>query len=457
MIFMKNSMQAGFARLDITPPLGVEIPGGWDKRYGDGVLDPLYVNALAFRQGEKTAVVLVLDMLGMYQGSSIWHTQIAQELNLPRDAVFLCSTHSHTTPKVDRPGSDAQYDKWLFHRLCEAADLAIRDCRPVKDVQWAQQRAQGKTFVRRFYLKDGTVMTNPPAQIREQIVRPACEADDSLRLIRILREEGPEIALVNFQCHPDNTGGTSYSADYPGVLCSAVEAERENVRCVFLDGAEGQMVPGNRMEINTGLPGKGRAKAEFIGLGLAALVLPMFERTTSTRQTGLAFGQKIACLETKWDAARLEESRRIVALYQEGKTEQIHPVRKQANYIYAEALKICQLDDRQICPTVETLDKLPTPVSAIAFGGMALVGIPGEPFCEIGVNIRADAPFPVTCVCCQTNGSYGYFPDAKAYDQGGYEAYNTPVVKGSGEVLVATALELLNTLGCAEHQTPEAE
>lgn len=75
------------------------------------------------------------------------------------------------------------------------------------------------------------------------------------------------------------------------------------------------------------------------------------------------------------------------------------------------------------------------------------VEIPSEPFCEIGVNIRANAPFPVTCVCCQTNGSYGYFPDAKAYDQGGYESYNTPVVKGSGEVLVKTAQQLLNAIG----------
>ena len=32
---------AGFARLDITPPLGVAIPGAWKKRVGVGVLDPL--------------------------------------------------------------------------------------------------------------------------------------------------------------------------------------------------------------------------------------------------------------------------------------------------------------------------------------------------------------------------------------------------------------------------------
>ena len=53
----------GFARLDMTPPLGVDIPGGWNKKVGEGVLDPLYVNAIAFGDGEKTAVILVMDLL----------------------------------------------------------------------------------------------------------------------------------------------------------------------------------------------------------------------------------------------------------------------------------------------------------------------------------------------------------------------------------------------------------
>ena len=57
---------AGCARLDITPPLGVEIPGGWNRRVGLGVLDPLFVNAIAFGCGDRCAVLLCLDLLGLY-------------------------------------------------------------------------------------------------------------------------------------------------------------------------------------------------------------------------------------------------------------------------------------------------------------------------------------------------------------------------------------------------------
>ena len=38
---MKNITQAGFARLDITPPLGICSSGYFDARYACGILDPL--------------------------------------------------------------------------------------------------------------------------------------------------------------------------------------------------------------------------------------------------------------------------------------------------------------------------------------------------------------------------------------------------------------------------------
>ena len=82
----------------------------------------------------------------------------------------------------------------------------------------------------------------------------------------------------------------------------------------------------------------------------------------------------------------------------------------------------------------------------ITFCGLALVGLPGEPFNEIGKQVRKNSKFPVTCVLCQSNGAVGYIPTAEAHDQGGYEAYNTPYVRGTAEQMADTADELLKTL-----------
>ena len=418
---------AGFARLDITPPLGVPINGYFYKRIGKGVLDPLFVNAVAFGEGEKRAVLLVLDMMALPgQVGYEWSVKIARELGLSEQSVFLCCTHTHTAPLVEGAGSDEMYDAWLLRRLCDAVTIALDDCKPVVDVQWVQERAEGLAFPRRYVLNDGTVMTNPAGTYREQIREFACENDDTLRLIRILREGGPELTIVNFQSHPDNIGGEFYSADYPGAFRNRVELGREGVRCIFLDGAEGQMVASDRRK-GPKEPAS-HEKAMRYGARLGDFVLDIFDKTVSTGQKGLYFGQAEVRLKTKRDPSRVPEARRILELHEQGKDEQIHPFKKQAIYMVAEAGQLCRLEK-----TME--DYRDVPVSAVAFCGLALGGIPGEPFNEVGVQVRANSKFAATCVCCLTNGSHGYFPTAQAYEQGGYEVYNTPYVKGCAEQL----------------------
>jgi hypothetical protein len=60
-------------------------------------------------------------------------------------------------------------------------------------------------------------------------------------------------------------------------------------------------------------------------------------------------------------------------------------------------------------------------VTAVSLDGIALVGLPGEVFCEIGMNIRASSPFARTFVIAYANRVLGYIPTRQAYDEGGYE------------------------------------
>lgn len=430
---------AGFARLDITPPLGVHLGGYFTERIADGVLDPLYVNAVAFGEGENKAVLIVCDMLSIYGNAAHeWPVQIAQKLDLPREAVFTCHTHSHTTPVVDgtREPSDPQYDAWLLRRMCDAAQMAIDDLKPVTDVKWAQGIAPGLTFVRRFKMKDGHYQTW--AKVPDpDIDHPASEGDETVRLVRIQREEGPEIALVNFQLHPDNIGGCKYSTDFPGVVRDCIEKEKDNVRCVFLNGAEGQMVGTDY--IGGTLPQtKGLHKAVFLGEKLAEYTLPLWDKCVSTNQSGLKCGQTFIAPKTKRDPARMPEAERIIALHEAGKDDEIGPYWK-STPIVAEAYALRRLENEQ-------LDFVEMVISAVTFCGLALIGIPGEPFCEIGVSVRENSPFAVTCMCCHTNGNGGYYATAEAYDQGGYEPLNSRFVKGVGELFIDEASKLLNTL-----------
>ena len=54
---MKNTLQAGFSRVNITPMLGIGLAGYFVSRKADGVLDELEINALAIACGEECGAI----------------------------------------------------------------------------------------------------------------------------------------------------------------------------------------------------------------------------------------------------------------------------------------------------------------------------------------------------------------------------------------------------------------
>ena len=79
-------------------------------------------------------------------------------------------------------------------------------------------------------------------------------------------------------------------------------------------------------------------------------------------------------------------------------------------------------------------------------GGFAAAGIGGEPFCQIGKDIKARSSYDAQFVLYLTNGSAGYFPMRDAFNYDGYEARTCKFQPGVGELLTDTAMELLNNI-----------
>ena len=90
-------------------------------------------------------------------------------------------------------------------------------------------------------------------------------------------------------------------------------------------------------------------------------------------------------------------------------------------------------------------ETIPIEVNVITLGhDVAIVGLPGEEFVELGLAIKQGSPFRTTLVielsnCVETI----YVPNRAAYAGGSYEVTNSAVKPGSGEMLVETALSLL--------------
>jgi hypothetical protein len=61
-------------------------------------------------------------------------------------------------------------------------------------------------------------------------------------------------------------------------------------------------------------------------------------------------------------------------------------------------------------------------IAALRLGSFGMAAVPGEYFVELGREIEAGSPFKPTRTLGLTNGSMGYIPTRKGYEEGGYEA-----------------------------------
>ena len=142
-------LHVGAAAVDITPPVGYRLRGYFDERISTGVHDPIYFKALAFRQGEETAVLLFSDTCSIPTSSTDpIRDAVAREFGIDREAIVICATHSHTGPLFCGPirkhlharamaqnnGVDPcepiDYEKFFIERGIEAIRTALNRLRP---------------------------------------------------------------------------------------------------------------------------------------------------------------------------------------------------------------------------------------------------------------------------------------------------------------------------------------
>lgn len=452
-----QEMKVGFAKVEITPPLGIPVAGYNQKRYADGILDPLYAMAVVFDDGEKRAVLVSLDLIGIAQVQmDTIRNAVAARVNTQYGAVFVECTHTHTGPEVrvsamspydeDKKSIIAEYGAWLQSRICDAASLAVQDLAPAKFL-YTRGKADKVSFVRRYRMQDGSVLTNPGA-LSPYIVEPASENDEQVQLLIIKRENAPEIGIVNFQVHPDVITGSKISADYPQFVRQTYEKLIDHSHCVYINGAQGDS---NHMDWSlwgTDKCSRGYDRARYMGRKIAMAAVANYELAEPISCEGISFGQRL--VTAKYNKGRDDElamAAQISDYYQKhGLDETVSYIQKLMgikDYVPGKTLvrRYLRIENMKAMP-----EECQLYVTALRIGDWALAGIPGEPFTEVGLQIKARSRHILTMPVCAANGYEGYYPIKAAFDEGGYEAETARYVAGTAENLVDTSVALLNSL-----------
>ena len=271
-------VHAGFAAVEITPPMGTHLAGSGAgiHRPAQTVLDPLYARAAVFSSGETTLCLIEVDAAII---SSEYAEKIAsgvmQALALPREAVMVMGTQTHSAPPLgyfnvdddyvlDIPaereyirGGERAYPEAAAQKAIAAAVEAKQNGKPLL-MQARRGIRHGLSFNRRAISRvtenaedtelsykvglslekgkvimpfpmDNTALKNPvgPDYIShlegptDDEVLAACFIDEQMQI---------ESLLLHFTCHPVNAycnDATYYavSADWPGTWAQAA-AER---------------------------------------------------------------------------------------------------------------------------------------------------------------------------------------------------------------------------------------
>lgn len=439
-----NGLRAGFGRVNVTPMMGIKMRGYFQTRLADGVLDELEINALALECGDNRAVLLSMDVCSIQTDMLLpIREHVARENRLPLEAVYIHTTHIHTGPYVRTDTGDPlelEYYEFVRRRMADAARLALADLQPAK-MGWAVGQAPQVAFIRRYRMKEGPV-ENFPGFHNPAILGPVGEPDRRIQLLRFDRECGDRVLLVNYGNHPDVIGGCKISADWPGFLRRELEKSLENSRCVFFNGAEGDInhfnfLPSPEQEARVAALGGWQSyeHARYIGRAMAEAVEKMVGSVRYTEAKSLRCCRKRIRIPSNMpEPEEIPEAHRINRLYLEGK---LQPGAEETMSI-PKAARIVELEHG---PEYFEID-----LSVVALGSVALIGIPGEPFNGIGVELKKAEGWAIVLPTCLTNGNHGYFPMGDAYAEGGYETDRSRFKAGVAEIIIEEGKKLLSEI-----------
>ena len=444
-----NRLQAGFSRVDVTPMTGVDVRGYYVDRRSEGVLDPLEINVLALACGESKAVIMSIDACGTNKPADLaLRTAIAEATGLPMDAIYMTCTHTHTGPAIECNSEDpivTEYFKFLQWKAVDSVKYALADLKPAR-MGWGIGNAPNIAFVRRFRMKDGSVRTNPGVN-NPDILHPIGDIDERVTVLRFDREED-SLVFANFGNHPDVVGGSKISADWPGFCRRTVEKVFDNVKCIFTNGAQGDLnhvnvhpTGGylNDMFIDFDDVARGYKHAQYMGRVVAAGVMQAYDKVKYVDIENLRFIQNhIDVPSNKCDPSELPEAYKIKELHEAGRDAELPYKGMMLTTKVAEALRKVRLENGP-----DSFDML---LSGIALDNIALVGIPGEPFMGVGKALKETEGWELVVPTCLTNGDDGYFPMMDAYEEGGYEAGSSPFKAGVAELIIQEGRALLDQL-----------
>lgn len=447
---MSYNVRAGVARIDITPPIGINMVGYYIREGASIDAErPLTATALVLAAGSEKIAILSCDVIFIQNPHAAEiRANIAAALETRPECVVISCSHTHCGPTLpgfisqdeDQSKLQAAYLANLKNLLRGVTMAANADLRPARldsgsgasriGINRREKDETGKVFL-------GEVPDGP--------------MDTEVGVVRVDDLRGHPVAvLYNYGCHTVTMGPKclQLSPDFVGPCRELIE-QATGAKSLFLQGAAGNINPatgiGMRVDDSGNMTRLGltlgsevlrvmmnirtyekRGPREFLA-SLAKMsqypYIPVESSDATIAVASASLALPMLPLPALDEARRIQQERhaRFETARSEGKGSGMLTVLRH----------FADWSDK-LCRTIEQGDPnpaIPFEITALRIGDIGAIVLPCEPLAELSLAVKAASPFARTLFLGYANGCVGYLSPADAYPEGGWspwETYNIP-------------------------------
>ena len=355
--------------------------------------------------------------------------KLENELGIPVDNILISATHTHSGPSINDPALISALNDAVFSAVSKANDLLQTSNKSEMYFWLGQEATVGQNS--RLLLSDSTIYWYGR---KSDAIRPTGTFDPELPLI--VFKSGDDILGVLFNHSTHNIGARKSGVLSPAFygLASQELEEEFGGKFLFLLGAAGSVHDFN--------------------LTTDEKVFRIKEAVKD------AFGKAQKRDITKIASKKVEFEYRVKEFDDEAEELAVSSYcrKRLGNLSFADLWTGGSWDPdpestiasfrkrrKELEPHQGEVRK--TPLQVMVIGDIAMVGIGGELFNDLGLDIKRRSPYRYTYIVTMANDAIGYIPDKKGFELGGYQLWSNledgRVSKGTGEAVADRVVQLL--------------
>ena len=355
-------------------------------------------------------------------------TKIEAECGIPFENILIAATHTHSAPStatVHGYSRDEIFLQRLKDAIFKAVSTAANKLGTVQESRmyfWlGQESTVGQNS--RLLLSDSTIFWTGKS---DDAIRPTGTYDPDLPVIAFKSKKDEKLEALIFNHSTHNMGarkGGVRSPAYNGLAAQELEGELGGI-CLYLLGAAGSVHP---------VPIPSDEKVFRIKEAVKDALKKAQERDI-TRLISVKDEFKYRVREFN----EKEEEKAVSTYCRKRLTGKRSP---------DSVIEVFRDMRKELAPYQGEVRK--TWLQVMVIGDVAIVGVSGELFNELGIEIKPCSPFRYTYIVELANDYKGYIPDKKGFELGGYQVwtgFHSLVAKGTGEAIVDEAAQILTKI-----------